>query len=290
MVKAKKAEITEESKHDDTYDIGGTLEAGPSDEPPIDESNYERIDEYADDIDIDARNDDADVDYRPDDTEESDADEIDLPPDDGTPRVSLSKAHIRRLRQSGSRLKYQLGYLNWGSRDHPDDFVLNNVVVTGMTFIAITDWMIANRELFFNSKPLETHGHRWLDCEDGIPPRPETFADKKEWENFPGTDRKMDPWSISYALPLTDESGSLILFQAKNVITKQAIGALVSEFDGRRPIIELSKTEKSPNSKSSRPVFKFVGFAKKIDNFDFLREMLIVNDEPYIKPKFESDF
>ena len=38
MAKAKKAEITEVSKHDDTHDIGSTLEAGPSDEPPIDRS------------------------------------------------------------------------------------------------------------------------------------------------------------------------------------------------------------------------------------------------------------
>ena len=33
----------DEFKHDDTYDIGSTMGAGPSDEPPIDESNYECV-------------------------------------------------------------------------------------------------------------------------------------------------------------------------------------------------------------------------------------------------------
>jgi hypothetical protein len=230
---------------------------------------------------------DADTDYPPDEGDSNyDADAVDYPPgdDDDSPRVPLPKAQIQRLRQSGARLKYQIGYLNWGSRDHSSDFVLNNIVVTGIRLQAIVDWTIARRELFFNKKPLETHDHRWLDCEDGIPPRPESFIDRDEWENFPGSDKKMDPWSIGYILPLIDESGSLILFQTKSAVTKQAIGSLTSEFDGRRPIVELAKTE--GGAQAACPIFKIVGYAKKIDNFDFLRELLITNDPPYVKPKF----
>jgi hypothetical protein len=231
---------------------------------------------------------DADIDYQPDyppegddgdeaDTDDSSGDEIESPPDDDSPRLEFSKETIKKAKRSGSRLKYALGYLNWGDSTHKADWILNKTVVTGMQFVAPWDLATSNRELFRNNKPLETHTHFWLDCldHDGIPPRPKTFENKKEWEHFPGTDNKVDPWTINYTLVLVDESGSILLFQANKAPTKQAFGALMAEFEGRRPIIELTKTA------TNQPLFRIVGWAKRLDDFSFLKEVLIIHDDPY---------
>jgi hypothetical protein len=227
----------------------------------------------------------ADTDYPPD---EGDYNVADYSPDDGddSPRAPLSKEQIQRLRQGGKRLKHPMGYLNFGDKNHSYDFVLAGVVVTGMKLIAITDWAVSNRELFFDNKPQETHGHRWIDCDGGIPPRPDTYTDRTKWEYMRGSDKKVDPWSINFVLPLSDESGGVVVFQAGNAATKRAIGILLADFDGRRPIVELVKVPDELKPNTFHPFFKVIGYAKTIEDFDFLQEMLIQNDPPYVKPEF----
>jgi hypothetical protein len=239
------------------------------------------IDHLPDEADDGHGHDGGDDDGHDDGREEGDG--IETPPDDD--RLAISEDVQKKARRSGSRLKYQIGFCYWGDSNHKTDWILNKTPITGLRFVAVWDMATSNRELFFNGKPLETHTDFWLDCLDnnGIPPRPPTFENKSEWENFPGTDNKMDPWSISYTLALVDESGSILLFQANKATTKQAFGALMAQFEGRRPIVELAKTA------NNQPYFKRVGWAKRIDDFSFLKEVLIVHDEPYKRPTIFGD-
>jgi hypothetical protein len=290
MAKAKKAEITEESKHDDTHDIGSTMKAGLSDEPPIDESNYEPIDEYADDIGIDASNADADVDHPTDDGADGphyDRDYEDRESDAGDALVSPKQLEI--LRTGGDRLQRPLSFMKC---DEYSNFTIKGANATGSKLLAIPDWAIVQRTLFIKGMGVECHGYRWAELE-GQPPRPDTFTDRTRWKDYSKNGKESDPWNnISIILPLTDSSGGIISFQGDRAETRIAIGRLLKAFDGRRrPIVELTH-EKNPDSLiegAKIPVLRIVGYADKNENFDFLREMLIRDDPKYPEPQKKKE-
>ena len=238
MVKAAKTKPVQEAapKHDDTFDVrddSGETVFDPDEPPPIDEADEYYANDGADG---------PDVDYLSDGNYEA----SDSPPDDdGSPKVPLSEAQLKRLRDGGKRLKHQIGYMSWGDKSHSYDFILNGIVVTSAKLVAIVDLTVSNRELFFGNQPRQTCPHLWIDCDGGIPPRPDSYTDKSEWEpakyNNPKGDKKVDPWSINHILLFSDGFGGVIAFQANNAATKRAIGELLADFDGRRPIVELQK-------------------------------------------------
>ena len=151
MAKAKKAETTEESKHDDTHDIGSTLEAGPSDEPPIDESNYERVNEYADDIDVDSSNSDADVDYLPD--EGGDDGRDCAGGDEGDGDSLLSPEQLKSLGNKAEQMRRPVSHMKCD--DHGNSYTIGEVDVKGAKAVAALDWLVLRRSLWVGGKGVE---------------------------------------------------------------------------------------------------------------------------------------
>ena len=271
MVKAKKLAIAEEeSKRDDTFDIASTLEAEHSDEPQIDESRYERTDEYGNVIDA-SNDDDADIDHLPDDDGEG-RDHVNGDEGGGVPL--LNPKQLKSLDNKAEQLRRPTQHMKCDDRG--ERFPIGEVDVKGAKAVAAIDWLINRRSLWVGNKSVESHDHLAVELNGKAPPRPNTFTKRENWKKYHSKGKETDPWgNIQTILPFITASGGIISFQANSAATRAAVGELVSAFiksgGKRRPIVQFTSAV-NPETGESFPVFRIVGFVEVNEDLSFLRE------------------